>query len=371
MKFCTNCGAQLEEGSKFCTECGQRIRLPEQPVAVAEVPATATPEATVHVYGQPVSHNFSAPVFTESEQSVVCTYGAPVSHGFTPAVQSRTDLTGTYEGYSERNPAPVPVQPQSVPVSQPAQIRSEPAGKKNGGKKPPRSLIIGIAAMAVVILLVMLLGGGDGNDPNLGRYNGISCICEGVEIGAEGEWIELMSDGKAKIMLMGEEFSGKWELNGHKLTVTQAGDAYTGTLEEGLLTLDFGGMIYTYVNENGQAPALDTHETEATAPKSQNEPEDSTTDPIRSFWEGDWYGWWSVWSADGVYESMEDEGWDAYAHIEVNDDNTGTVTLWDTDGSRDDPLAVVEVSFRSGVTEYGCMVSESGMFTDCAVGHAD
>ena len=25
MKFCTNCGAQIPDGSKFCTECGQRI----------------------------------------------------------------------------------------------------------------------------------------------------------------------------------------------------------------------------------------------------------------------------------------------------------------------------------------------------------
>ena len=25
MKFCTNCGAQVLDGSKFCTECGQRI----------------------------------------------------------------------------------------------------------------------------------------------------------------------------------------------------------------------------------------------------------------------------------------------------------------------------------------------------------
>ena len=25
MKFCSNCGAQLDDGTKFCTECGQKL----------------------------------------------------------------------------------------------------------------------------------------------------------------------------------------------------------------------------------------------------------------------------------------------------------------------------------------------------------
>ena len=27
VRFCTNCGARLEEGDLFCTECGQKIEL--------------------------------------------------------------------------------------------------------------------------------------------------------------------------------------------------------------------------------------------------------------------------------------------------------------------------------------------------------
>ena len=61
MKFCTNCGAQIPDGSKFCTECGQRIE---------QAPKSEAP-AVVHVYGQPVNHSFSEPVTPEAEQGVV------------------------------------------------------------------------------------------------------------------------------------------------------------------------------------------------------------------------------------------------------------------------------------------------------------
>ena len=77
MKFCTNCGAQIPDGSKFCTECGKRI----------EQAAPAAP-AEIHVYGQPVSHSFSEPTVPETEQGVVHTYGAPVNHSFAPPVQA-------------------------------------------------------------------------------------------------------------------------------------------------------------------------------------------------------------------------------------------------------------------------------------------
>ena len=526
MKFCTNCGAQIPEGSKFCTECGQKIQqpVPQAPVAapppapvtipVVEAPAKES-SAQTHVYGEPVNHNFSAPAFTESKQSVVHTYGAPVNHNFSAPVQTEAALSGTYGGAAPAipaKPAPAPKpEPVAVPAAAPVRQESGPAAqpvpaavqqpvesgsyaapvmaqtkppkapreKTGGGRKLPKPVLIGIAAVVVVILLVAIFSGGGGNknDPNLGRYNAVSCVYSGVELGAEGEWIELNSGGKFTMKLMGDEYSGKWELDGEDLTVKQAGDTYYGTLKDGTIVLDLGGMVYTYVNEHYEAPDPGTDAPKATVPKPQEvsaagywtllksegdssmamdeetvqhlkelgieiyldlkadgtgvfmieeamnitwdqekltddigdtytytlengqlilnvddavmtfvpgeggapqvivpgveDPEESLDDPILNFWEGDWYGWWVVWSGDGIYDSMEDEGMDAYAHIDVNADYTGTVTLWDVDSSRSDPVAVVDVSFRSGVSEYGCMVSESGWFKDCEVAHAD
>lgn len=513
MKFCTNCGAQIPDGSKFCTECGQKLEHAAAPVIQEPVARAAAPAAPaeVHVYGQPVNHSFSEPVVPVTEQGVVHTYGAPVNHNFAPPVQAEAALSGTYGGPAPAAsakpvpaPAPEPVavparpepvrapEPTPMPAAQPAVesgsytppvAAAEKPPKapraKSGGKKLPKPVIIGVAVVAVLVLLVTIFGGGGGdkNDPNLGLYSGVSSTYEGMELGAEGEWIELKAGGKATLMLMGDEYSVKWKLDGEDLTVTQAGDDYYGTLKNGVLVLDLGGIVYTYEKEGAvvvppvetepQAPAteptavsaagywtlkysegneememdedtvamlkemgivmyvdlkedgtgifmlddvmpitwsngkfvaddgseasytlesgeliVDIEGTimhfvpgEGSAPtvteSETQEPENEFDDPILNFWEGDWYGWWVVWSGDGTYDSLEDSAWDAYAHIDVNDDYTGTVTLWEVDSSREDPIAVVDVSFRTGISEYGCMVSESGWFMDCEVSHAD
>lgn len=89
-------------------------------------------------------------------------------------------------------------------------------------------------------------------------------------------------------------------------------------------------------------------------------------EPVASFtdwWEGDWYGWWIVDEGTGDYEGYTGYWWDAFARISVNDDLTGTVEIWDEEGSYDDLIGELEVSFTAeGGTEHGMMVSESGQF---------
>ncbi|MGN1158676.1 MAG: zinc-ribbon domain-containing protein, partial [Lachnospiraceae bacterium] len=42
--FCTNCGAQIPDGSGFCTNCGTRLTAPETtPVTEAAPVAEAAP----------------------------------------------------------------------------------------------------------------------------------------------------------------------------------------------------------------------------------------------------------------------------------------------------------------------------------------
>ena len=45
MKFCTNCGAQIPDGSKFCTECGQKLEHAAAPVVQEPVARAAAPAA--------------------------------------------------------------------------------------------------------------------------------------------------------------------------------------------------------------------------------------------------------------------------------------------------------------------------------------
>ncbi len=91
------------------------------------------------------------------------------------------------------------------------------------------------------------------------------------------------------------------------------------------------------------------------------------------YWDQDWYGWWIIDSAYDAYEDLEDMWWDCCAMIRVTGDDTGKVVLWDSDGSIESLLGLVDVSFGPGVTSAGCMKSEEGRFNSSEVnlGHAD
>ena len=370
MKFCTNCGTQLDDGAKFCTECGQKVeqvplpvteRVVAVPVAEPEAVMPAVepveaepmmePVATVppvepvaqqmpastetYVYGEPVAHSFSVPAVSESEQSVVHTYGAPVSHNFAPPVQTEAALSGTYgaaapqsafEPVAQPEPVAVPAAavytaPEpAVPVA-PAEISDSgaysipdaapekaaklpkvklpevkmpavkiPEVKLPTGKLPkvniPKQINIGgkkirtsLIAVLVIVLIVGLfscVGGGNDKDPNLGLYNAVSSTYGSFEMSAEGEWIELKSGGKMTMMLMGDEYSGKWELEENELTVTQAGDTYYGTLEDGVIVLDLAGLTYTYEKEVTEQDKQEKNDKAATEPAA--EPEDNSDD---------------------------------------------------------------------------------------------
>lgn len=340
MKFCTNCGAQLPDGSKFCTECGQRI---EQAEPAAQATKSEAP-AAVHVYGQPVNHRFSEPVIPEAEQGVVHTFGAPVSHNFTPPVQADSALSGSYGVASAvpeqpepalapepvAAPAPAPAQPAAEtaaytpPVAVEEKKTKEPRQKKqkSGKKKSRLGLIIGIV-VAVALLLTMFGGSGDSDDPNLGVYNAVSCSYGGFEMSAEGEWLELKSGGKLKMNLMGEEYSGKWELDGKNLTVTQAGDTYYGTLSNSTVVLDLSGVIYTYEKEATAVP--DT--------SKESEALEDTTEPAPAASE---IGYWTLKYSEGNEDMAMDEDTVAMLtemgvvmYVDLKEDGTGTFMLDD------------------------------------------
>ena len=130
MSFCSHCGAQLPEGTKFCTECGQKLDSVPQP---------------------------------PREEPV---------QSYTPPVQPENG--GAY--------VPPPAAPASV--------------KKKSDTVRAIALFALIGVLLVAALLVLFTGilGGKADDPNLGRYEGVSCVVLGVDLGAEDEWIELTTE---------------------------------------------------------------------------------------------------------------------------------------------------------------------------------
>jgi len=79
------------------------------------------------------------------------------------------------------------------------------------------------------------------------------------------------------------------------------------------------------------------------------------------WWEGDWYGWWAITNGTGTYKEPSDLQlvWDTFAEIEINDNNTGRVRIWDT-GTSKDALMIIgyDVSLEAGASELGRLVSK-------------
>ena len=120
-------------------------------------------------------------------------------------------------------------------------------------------------------------------------------------------------------------------------------------------------------------PAALSRETSADSTGSTNTALPAPTgDALLDWWNGAWYGWWTMTGCSGAYESMAGQWWDACAVIDIGLDYTGTVTIWDEDYSRADPMSQATVTLNSaGVGEHGTVMSESGYFTNLPLEHAD
>ena len=113
-------------------------------------------------------------------------------------------------------------------------------------------------------------------------------------------------------------------------------------------------------------------ETMATDPNVGTSTMGTTGDALLDWWNGEWYGWWKMSGCYGYYEQMEGQWWDICGVIDIGTDYTGTITLWDEDYTKSDPMASAQVSLsEAGTGEHGTVMSEGGWFTNVALEHAD
>ena len=226
-----------------------------------------------------------------------------------------------------------------------------------------------VLSLVMILILSLTACGGKGgeasDDPNLGKYIGEEYSGDGSnwfslsEIFDEGEsYIELKDGGKGVFCLGGDATDIKWTLeNDGTLKLTRDSLESNGTLKDGLITLtDIWGndeVTITFRKEGGSEAA-------------------ATGDTLLDWWNGDWYGWWKMSGCYGYYESMEGKWWDVCGVIDIGTDYTGTITLWDEDYTRSEPMASAQVSLsEAGTGEHGTVMSEGGWFTNVALEHAD
>ena len=116
-------------------------------------------------------------------------------------------------------------------------------------------------------------------------------------------------------------------------------------------------------DETAFAPAEDVSDT------YEAESNGSGLSEALEWWNGDFYGYWTVTAGYGALEYLEDGVWDCYAVIEIEPDGAGIVYIWDDE----DEMGTVEIKIdeSGGIAPMGSATSEGGVFFDMPVKHAD
>ena len=235
MPFCVQCGAKLEENARFCSNCG--AKQPDLPTGAA------APEEPLVSY--PAAGNSNA-------------YSAQ------PAGQSGPSYDPTV--YS--------------PVAKPE--------KKKGG----RILALVILALVALAAIIYIFSGKSGgktttDSADLGLYVARSGEMNGLSINIDSIWdkgftIELKEKGKADINIDGETGSAKWTLDGEKFTVKGSGIDCSGTLSDGVLTLENAmdsGVTITFTRDGTVLPSASAP---AAAPSAAPDSQEPSVPPVNA-----------------------------------------------------------------------------------------
>ena len=149
MSFCSNCGAELTEGTAFCPNCGAgQVRTfgADEPVAVAAEPEVlpAEPVYQEPVYQEPVDQ---APVYQPQAEPAVLPTSAKIL-GLISMICGLVSLVSCYVGFA-----------YSIPALILANIASKKApGIPNGKAKVGRiTAIIGIVVSVICFIVYVAL----------------------------------------------------------------------------------------------------------------------------------------------------------------------------------------------------------------------
>lgn len=167
--FCTNCGAQVPDGSKFCTHCGSPIAAAPAP-APAPVPPAPAPEPVVPSAPEPASA--PEPVATPTPEPAAAPIPTPVNEA-PQAAPIPTPVPTAAPVPPAPAPAAAPVPPAAAPVPPAPQANygspvppapqvnyaapTPGAGAVPPAKKSKTPLIIGIAAVVLVAVIALVV----------------------------------------------------------------------------------------------------------------------------------------------------------------------------------------------------------------------
>lgn len=111
-----------------------------------------------------------------------------------------------------------------------------------------------LSCLLAALLVLTFLGCSNGkdDDPNLGLYTAKSAESSGFTIAVDqffktGFSIELKSGGKCKLTADDATANGRWTLDGTAFHVKGGGIDCDGTLENGVIRLNYDGVVFNMV----------------------------------------------------------------------------------------------------------------------------
>ncbi len=190
-----------------------------------------------------------------------------------------------------------------------------------------------------------------------GRYDAIECSQGDTYYECDGEYLVLNEDGKGEIQFSGTVYSLTWEIDGTQLSITdEDGENVTGTLEDGVINLDYLDYQYVYVRNDssvgGSFDAAPSGDASDQAPASDDVQKETQSQEVLQTEEADQTQYTQegpqvylvkdrtdTGSGDG--DSEGDPTW-RMDYIALNEDGTGTflfnkalfVIRWKQDGNQ-------------------------------------
>ena len=339
MAFCTNCGAQVSDGTKFCPSCGQKIGGSEPATHAAPVQATPV---------QPVQNEEPKQAEAPVQGTYQATYTPPTQQSYTPPTQQSYQAPAQQGSYQ-----PQQGNPQQSYSAQPAYA---PAAQTTKQKKPINKkllFIIGGAVLAVILAIVLISAlGGKGNKAAdyLGVYTPVSATQNGETMNPDdvfgaGASIELLEDGKCVFTSdMGAE-ECTYKLSGKKFSMESTFYDLEGKLENGVLTIEnvyFAGVDIVFERANGTV----SNPVNGTPAESDT---NVSASELQKQWNGTWYGCLYVSEATGAFADIPSDFYDAYMVVDVDASGKGQFAV-----------------FLDGVNEAfalaNCEAKESGLY---------
>jgi len=175
-----------------------------------------------------------------------------------------------------------------------------------------------------------------------------------LDVYPDGCSLQLAEWGQAWLNIEDESFYGRWELDGESFTLDVNGELSYGTLSDGVCTISFSqnAMTHYFLGEG------------ATLPQKTASVQNIPLTEQQIFWNGDWYGWWTIFEADGEWADHNGQRFDCFARFDIEHDGKGTMLFWDEMQSSSEPIACIDLILNG---DGYALSAADGYFLDGAI----